>query len=476
MPRIGINRVGGSSGLHAARRAGYVTMALLGLLAISCASSNKLAQRSEESLKAGQTSHAYEWARRALDKDPRNDKARASMTEAAAQMTADWKQRVRTLAANDSLQGAEAALEFGHFRAELARYQVVLPFDRAFRADESRILGAAADHDYRAALVCLDNHQPKRAYLAFVDAGRYVPGFRDIAVRIPKTYDLALTRVAILPFTNQTDVPGLSKEMADRMYGELDDHVGPRQFQFTRLVDTDQVYARMTVSQLERLDRDQAIQLGRDLGVQRVVWGRYSGLKTNSTTGIYHQSIYRHVVDPDPSLKERDRYEENSFTAVTREREVKVQYEFEVLDVENEQTLAHHGDESHAVANTIYTLFQARGDCNDYCLLPPALKTADPKHAEEVDKEWGATFGNWTLSKVLVTARESGSRRSYRPEHRKEFVNASFIFPVFLNDLPTPNDMALIALDGTWKPVYEALRDLDDDDAVPPPAAVTAGH
>ncbi len=304
MPRIGSHRVEGSSRPRAARRMGLLVLVLLAPLALSCASSNKLAQRSEESLKSGQINRAYDWARRSLDKDPRNDKARASMTVAATQMSADWKQRVRNLAASDSLQGAQAALEFQRFRAELARYRVVLPFDPAFRADESRILSAAAGRDYRDALNALANHQPKRAYLAFVDAGRFVPGFRDIAVRIPKAYDLALTRVAILPFANQTEVPGLSKEMADRMYGEIDDHVNPRQFQFTRLVDPEQVYARMTVSQLERLGRDDAIQLGRDLGVQRVVWGHYASLNTNSTTGLYHQTIYRHVVDPDPSVKQ----------------------------------------------------------------------------------------------------------------------------------------------------------------------------
>jgi hypothetical protein len=476
MPRSGSAPVERPTGLEVTRRAGHLGLALLGLLALSCASSNQLARRSGESLKSGQTSRAYEWARKALDKDPNNDVARANMTTAATQMSADWKERVRNLAANDSLQGAEAALEFGRFRAELARYRVVLPFDRAFRDDESRILNVAAGHHYRAALVCLDNRQPKRAYLEFVDAGRFVPGFRDIAVRIPRTYELAITRVAILPFANQTEVPGLSKEMADRMYGELDDHLNPRQFQFTRLVDTDQVYAKMTVSQLERLDRDDAIQLGRELGVRRVVWGHYSGLSANSTTGLYRGTVYRHVVDPDPSVKERDRYEESSFTAVTRQREVKLQYEFEVLDTDNEQTLARHGDQSRAVANTFYTLFQARGECADYCLLPPALKRADPRRAEQIDKEWTATFGSWTLAKVLTTARESRSRTRYRPEHRKDFLNASFVFPVFLDDLPSPNDMALIALDGTWKPVYAVLKDLDDQDLAPPPAAESVGR
>jgi hypothetical protein len=181
-------------------------------------------------------------------------------------------------------------------------------------------------------------------------------------------------------------------------------------------------------------------------------------------------------VDPDPSVKERDRYEESSFTAVTRQREVKLQYEFEVLDTDNEQTLARHGDQSRAVANTFYTLFQARGDCADYCLLPPALKRADPRRAEQIDKEWTASFGSWTLSKLLTTARESRSRTRYRPEHRKDFLNASFVFPVFLDDLPSPNDMALIALDGTWKPVYAVLKDLDDQDLAPPPTAESVGR
>ena len=476
MPRIGSAPVERHARLDVIRRASPLGLVLLGLLALSCASSNQLARKSEESLNSGQISRAYEFARKALDKDPLNDVARANMAAAAAQMSTDWKGRVRTLAANDSLQGAEAALEFAHFRAELARYQVVLPFDRGFREDESRILSAAADHDYRTAVASLNNHQPKRAYLNFVDAGRFMPGFRDIEVRIPKAYELAITRVAILPFANQTDVPGLSKAMADQMYGELDDHLGPRQFQFTRLVDSDQVYARMSVSQLDRLGRDDAIRLGRELGVQRVVWGHYSGLNTNSTTGLYRGTVYRHVVDPDPSVKERDRYEESSFTAVTREREVKVQYEFELLDTDNEQTLARHGDQSHAVANTFYTLFQPSGDCADYVLLPPAMKSADPTRAEQIDKEWSATFGSWTLTKVLTTARASRGRTRYRPEFRKDFLNASFVFPVFLDDLPSPNDMALLALDGTWKPIYEVLKDLDGQDATPPPVNESAGR
>jgi hypothetical protein len=454
-------------------RAGVV---MLAALTVSCASSNKLAQRSEDSLRSGQASHAFEYARRALDKDPRNDKARADMTAAATVMATDWKHRVRNLAAGDSLQGADAALDYARFRAELVHYQVVLPFDKSYHDDEALILAAAANHSYRAGLEDLAQHSPKHAYLSFVDAGRYVPGFRDIAVRIPRTYDLAITRVAILPFANQTDIPGLSKIISDHMYGELDDRLNPRQFQFTRLVDNEQVYARMTVSQLEQLSRDEAIQIGRTLGVRRVVWGHFANFKTNSTFGLYHQTIYRHVVDPDPTVKDRDRYEEQDFNAVTRQREVKVSYEFEVIEIQSGQTLTRHGDELRSAANTIYTTFQARGKCDDYCLVPPGLRSSNPDRATQLEQQWGATFGNWTLSKVLLKAREGGSRSHYRPEFRNEFANASYIFPVFLDDLPSSSDMALFALSNTWKPVYDQLQALDAQEDGAAPAADAASR
>lgn len=448
---------------------------LLALFTLSCASSNALQRRSDKSLQEGQVSRAYDFARRSLDKDPKNDRARASMTTAATQMSADWKRRIRDQAATDSLAAADATLDFARFRAELAHYDVVLSPDPAFREDENRIRLAAAAHYYKTARMAFDARKPKQAYLDYSTAGRFVPGFRDLATRIPKTYELALTRVAILPFANQTEVPGLSKQMADHIYGEVDDHLTPKQFQFTRLVDNDRVYANMTVSQLEQLSRDDAIRIGRSLGVDRVVWGHFSNFTTNSTTGLYNQTIYRHVVDPDPTAKDRDRYEESNFTAVTRQREVKVAYEFEVLDVRSQESLSHRGDQMHAVANTVYSLYQARGNPDDYCLLPPSVREHDAARAERVDKEWEATFGHWTIGKLLLSAREGRGRSRYRPEYRKEFLNASYIFPVFLDDLPAPNDMALMALDASWQPVWESLRDLDDQDTTPAPAVnVTA--
>ena len=460
-------RSAGRAPVATLRRAAGIAVAVAALLSLSCASSNELAKRSDRSMAEGQSRRAYDYAKRALDKDRRNDKARASMTAAATAISSDWKTRIRNQAAGDSLAAAESSLEFARFRAELASYEVVLTPDPTYREDERLILTAAASHDYQSAMQGLAEHHPKQAYLDFSAAARFVPGYRDLATRIPRTYEMALTRVAILPFANETDVPGLSKEMAERIYGEVDDHRNPKLFTFTRLVDTDQVYGRMTVSQLERLSRDDAIRIGRQLGAQRVVWGRFSGMNSSNGMGLYHQKIYRHYVDPDPSVANRDRYEESDFTAVTRERTVTAKYEFEVIDTDDESALAHRGDVVKAVANTVYTPFQARGSCDDYCLLPPAMRDRDGGRADQLDKEWTATFGNWTLAKLLLQAREGRGRTRYRPEYRKEFFSASYIFPVFLDDLPSANDLALVALDQTWKPVWESLRDLDSQENAP---------
>src|SRR5262245_15206890 len=266
------------------RRFGRLGVAALGLFALSCASSSELTRRSDESLKAGHTMRAYDWARRALDKDPKNDQARAHMTEAATQLSADWKRRIRAIAATDTLTAAEVALDYARFRAELVRYDVALAADSAFREDERRIRDAAAAQNYRAAESFLEQREPKNAYRSFVEAERFVPGYGDLDQRIPDTYERALTRVAVLPFANQTDVPGLSKEIADGTFEELERRMTPKGFQFTRLIPAEETYRRVSVAELDGLDREAAVRIGRQLGARLVGWGRNSGITRQSGT------------------------------------------------------------------------------------------------------------------------------------------------------------------------------------------------
>mgnify|MGYP007027452655 CR=1 FL=1 len=86
------------------------------------------------------------------------------------------------------------------------------------------------------------------------------------ANRFAGVVELTNTAVAILPFADQAGVPGISRALADRVYAEVSRHVRPEQFVFTRLVDPGQVYARITVAELDGLTRADAIRIGRRLG------------------------------------------------------------------------------------------------------------------------------------------------------------------------------------------------------------------
>jgi len=84
---------------------------------LSCTSARELARRSAVALQGGDTEAAYDWARRAVEKEPDSEMARAAMYEAVQLKSTDWKRRIANLADVDSVVAAEQTLEFGRFRA-----------------------------------------------------------------------------------------------------------------------------------------------------------------------------------------------------------------------------------------------------------------------------------------------------------------------------------------------------------------------
>ena len=72
----------------------------------SCASPEKLTRQSEEALSGGHVQQAYDKARKALDKEPGNERARQAMSAAAAQLMNGWKDSILTLAVSDTMAAA----------------------------------------------------------------------------------------------------------------------------------------------------------------------------------------------------------------------------------------------------------------------------------------------------------------------------------------------------------------------------------
>jgi hypothetical protein len=437
------------------------SLSIVALLALSCASANKLSQRSERELAAGDLRGAYEHARAAIAKEPSNPRAKAAFATAAGRLVDDRKARIAAIAAVDTIAAAQQVLALAELRGEIARLGAALPADTAFTRRETALRLGAAGIFYARAERELSSGRPKLAWADFRAAAEFASGYRNVGRRIDEAYKLALARVAFLPLADEAGVPGISRALADRMYAEVAPHIRSDDLRFTRLVTPGEVYTRITVAELDQLDRDDAVRIGRRLGVDQVVTGRVYGLRSRTNTHDYDQTIYRKIVDRDTAGVERVRYVEQDFHAVEREREVTVHYDLEVVDVDDETSLAVHSDAPTAYARVIFTDFQPQGECADYCLVPPRLRESDREHADRLDAEWKNHFGTWTLPSLLERARKDRQHARYGSGDRGAFFGDCHARPVWLGELPGENELAGIALDVIAQPALGMLKELD---------------
>jgi hypothetical protein len=444
-------------------RLGWSPFLFAAFILCSCAGPLQLAKLSQRQLARGETQQAYETARRAMDKKPENEAARRAMTEAASRIEEDWKLRVMNAARTDTIAAAHAILEQRDFFAELERYHVDLPRDSAFAARAAGIRDAAAGIEYRRGNEAFAAHHPKAAYASFRDAADIVAGYRDVQVRMQQAHDAATSRVAIVPFANDTEVPDLSRGVADAMYGQLAAHIRAPTFEFTKLAERDEVYASMTVKELEALGRDEALRIGRGIDASLVVTGRLHGMRASSAFRSFDRPIFRRVVERDSS-GEHTRYVETRFAGVSRERWVTVHCDFDVLDARTGEVVARRQDAFDSDARVVWTDYRAEGDCGTYCLVPPDVKRDDPIHAKEVEDSWHECFGSWRLSDLLERSRRETRRVTYQPGDRGDFRRPSHDHPVLLGELPTEEDLAYVALEDAWQKVLETLRELDEKD------------
>jgi len=437
---------------------------LLLLTVLSCASTSELVRRGESALNAGNMERAYDWSRRALDREPGNARAREIMTAAAGPILAERKTQIRNLAELDTVAAARASLDLDGLRAELIRYRVTLVPDPDFASAEARIRMGAARAFYDKGAASLIGHRPKRAYAELTEAQRFAPGYRDLGERIARARDEAISRVAFLPFINEVSVPGLSHQVSAAVFRQMEYQLTSKRFQFTRLIGQDRIDQQLTVAQAANMSRDQAVRLGRAVGAQRVVVGRIHDLRSDTNTDTWRESVFRKVVERGEGGASRVRFDEARFEAVARRRQVSIALDLEVLETDEGARLARDSEERSLEAHTVFTRFTPVGNCDDYCLAPPDWEDSD--RGKRVEKEWRSTFGSWTVPALLERARRDPGRTRYQPQYRSEFSTAGTSTPVWLDDLPPVEELAYIALSDAWMPMLAMLRDLDGKDDV----------
>jgi hypothetical protein len=437
--------------------AGLVVTALC---ALSCAGPNKLAQQSEKAYGEGNLEKAYQKAARALRKEPDNRRARLAMTQAASQLRDERETEIRGMAAQDTIAAAKRCLAMDTFRAELLEYRVVLPPHPDFDRDETLIRSGAAGQTYRHAVDDLEAGTPKRAYDEFRQAQDFAPHYRDVSHRIEQAYDEALPRVAFLPFTNETDLPELSKEFSDRAYSEIARRVANNGFRFTELTPRERVYQSVPMEAMDHLGARKAARIGRDLGVDRVIVGRFYGLRSKTNLSAFPQAIFYKTVEKDDKGVSHDRYTERAMVVLTRDRDLTVGYEYSIVDVQDGSVVVGNTGTLHAAAHAILaSATVGGGNPEDYSLLSPDVEQRDPDRAKRVRSEWQDRCGDWKLSEVIARSRREN--RGYESRYQDDWVLRSNGVAVFLGELPSEAELVKYAYGQVWEPLTQTLHDLD---------------
>ena len=430
------------------------------LLLASCASPAKLARQSSDALERGDLHRAYDRALSAVEKDPANQDARAAYGAASRQVVADLQQRVTALALADTLSAADLALDLRRIRLEVARHQTPIEAAPGYDEAERVILRVAARTHYQRGVEAMSAHRPKAAVDEFTLTRRYDDAFGDVAVRLDVAAREAATRVALLPFTDGIGVPGLSREIGDSVQRELSRRAA-REFRFIQLVGADEIERQLTVAAARNIRREDALAVGRRVGARWVIVGRFLGLRASNTERELKMPLYHRVDGKDDKGAAVVRWDESQLQVVTREREVTVQYDFEVLDVASGAVLAHGEEPAQARVRVAWSDYRSGEDFDRYALLPSDARKNDPARARKVDAQWRDHLGSWTLGDLLRQSRDQRARSRYSSRYRGEFYADTRERPVWLGELPTENDLAYVALRDAWRPVLAVLKTLD---------------
>jgi hypothetical protein len=437
-------------------------LALVGIaLALSsCANAAKLAKQSQESLAKGDLRKAYDRGLRAVEKDPLNQSARDAYHAASTRVAADYRARVVAAAAGDTIAAANLALEYREFRLEVAHHETQLDaapdYDRAERA----ILTGAARAYYARGQSAMDAHRPKIAVDEFQAVRRYDDNYRDVASQLAEARRQATARVALLPFTDRIGVPGLSQDIADTVQRQVSRRAND-EFRFTEIVSAGELERNMTVAESRSTRLEDAIEAGRRVGATMIVVGRFRSLRSNASQRTTRFPLYHRVERKDSTGVVTSHWETLTLPVVTRQRDVSVLFEVDVVEVATGAVLAHREQTPQAIARVAWTDFTAEEHYDRYNLLPPDLRAADPKRAKAADTDWRATMGSWDLKDFMRRSRDQRTRARYSSRYRGEFYENTRETPAWLAELPSENEMVFVALHEVWREVLAALKDLD---------------
>jgi len=438
------------------------TLCVLAVMSgLGCAGPDKLAQKSNSKLAEGDVWNAWHLATRALDKAPANAHARAAAAAAAASISEDWERRITALAAVDSSAGAEEVLKFVDFRTSAIPYTTVHLSD-AWMADEARLRQGAAQRHYADGIAAAKARRPKKAYAQFMETERFVADYRDVAQRADAALRQATTRVAVLPLQSTLGDVNLGRGIASEWSASLTEHL-PAGDYFTRVLPADAVERAMSVADLGRTTRADAIRLGTKLGADRVVWGSIGPVDSKADIHFFQRTIWHLASGKDAAGHTTSSWLEVPIQVVSRTRTVSVDLAYEVISTHGGTTLAREHGARSINARAVWTAYVPDGGPESYALVTDEMRRTNPDRCQQIESEWASVVGAGTTLAQVLEAKRTGARQSADPADVLARYAAGATF-VMLQDLPSTQDLAHAALAAGWQPVQHSLIQLDPVD------------
>jgi len=140
----------------------------------------------------------------------------------------------------------------------------------------------SAEALYRDAGNLLSKNDYKSAVYKFRQAQEYIPGYKDAAIQADKAKQLAMRRIAIMPFTNlsgKTQFGEVGQILADRTISESIQQQ-PEFLEFVTREYVDQLVQEQALGQSALLNENTAAKVGKLIGIHAFVFGKVLAVTT----------------------------------------------------------------------------------------------------------------------------------------------------------------------------------------------------
>jgi hypothetical protein len=244
---------------------------------------------------------------------------------------------------------------------------------------------------------------------------------------------------------------------------------------FTRILPSEAVERGRRAGNSGRIGRESAVRMGREAGADRIVWGTLGTPEANMGFHVFSERVVRRVTNKDATGRSVTRWMPVPIDVISRTRTVEVPVEYEIISTRDGSTLARQSDVRRLEARVVWTAYTPEGAPDEYALCSDEDREGDPERVKRLESRWHETVGESTTLSQVIEARVAGPRSGTSQTEVVARFMAGTAF-VFLENLPSTEELAFGAAAGGWRPIHRDLVRLDGVDDVDLGVAVAGSN